>query len=114
MTEFVTYRGIQMAAGWPEEIRAAQLQTTLVIDGRTFQRIPYGREPGWPPGPRRECHDCAVLSGELHVPGCDMERCPSCRQQLITCSCEVEGRKRAEDEDEDEDFDQDVAPHFDE
>src|SRR6185295_4724314 len=44
MTEFVTYRGIQMAAGWPEEIRAAQLQTTLVIDGRTFQRIPYGRE----------------------------------------------------------------------
>lgn len=92
MSDFVVYRGVQMTADWPEKIREAQTQTTLVIGGQTFQRIPYGREPGWPRGPRRECHDCCVISGELHVPGCDMERCPSCRQQLITCLCDLEGR----------------------
>ena len=92
MPELIVYRGIQMSADWPEKIRAAQTQTTLVIGGRVFQRIPYGREPGWGLGPRRECHDCCVISGELHVPGCDMEQCPSCRQQLITCLCDLEGR----------------------
>jgi len=31
------------------------------------------------------CHDCDVKVGELHVLGCDMERCPICGNQLITC-----------------------------
>jgi hypothetical protein len=52
MSDFVVYRGVQMTADWPEKIREAQTQTTLVIGGQTFQRIPYGREPGWPRGPR--------------------------------------------------------------
>lgn len=92
MPKFVVFRGVEMTADWPEKIRAAQRETTLVIGGQTFQRIPYGREPGMR-GTRRECHDCSVISGELHVRGCDMERCPSCRQQLITCLCDVEGRE---------------------
>jgi hypothetical protein len=97
MPEFVVYRGIRMAEGWPEEIRAAQTKTTLVMDGQTFRRIPYGRERGWGPGPRRECHDCCVLSGELHVPGCDMERCPSCGGQLLTCGCQDEEEREQEE-----------------
>ena len=36
-----------------------------------------------------ECHDCDAKVGELHEPGCDMERCPICdpvdERQLITC-----------------------------
>jgi hypothetical protein len=35
----------------------------------------------------RRCHDCACLEGELHEPGCDMERCPFCGGQLLTCDC---------------------------
>jgi len=31
------------------------------------------------------CHDCGCKEGELHSPGCDMERCPLCGGQLITC-----------------------------
>src|SRR5688572_1703522 len=67
MPEYVVYRGVQMSEDWPEQIRAAQTKTTLVIDGKTIRRIPYGRERGWGPGhDRRPCHDCCAVSGELH------------------------------------------------
>ena len=36
------------------------------------------------------CHDCGALEGELHEYGCDMERCPFCGGQLITCDCAYE------------------------
>ncbi len=36
---------------------------------------------------RARCHDCDVLEGEIHELSCDMERCPFCGRQLITCGC---------------------------
>jgi hypothetical protein len=39
---------------------------------------------------RATCHDCGVREGQLHEPGCDMERCPFCGRQLITCGCAYE------------------------
>ena len=39
------------------------------------------------PHKRNRCGDCQVLEGELHLPGCDAERCPSCGGQRITCEC---------------------------
>jgi hypothetical protein len=35
----------------------------------------------------KRCHDCDCLEGELHDRGCDMERCPFCGGQLISCDC---------------------------
>jgi hypothetical protein len=35
----------------------------------------------------KKCHDCGCKHGEFHEPGCDMERCPFCLGQLITCDC---------------------------
>lgn len=31
------------------------------------------------------CGDCGARRGGLHHFGCDMERCPRCRWQLISC-----------------------------
>lgn len=33
------------------------------------------------------CGDCGVVEGQYHVPGCDLERCPFCSGQLISCEC---------------------------
>ena len=33
------------------------------------------------------CHDCRVQPGRLHQSGCDMEECPFCQGQLLTCGC---------------------------
>jgi len=37
------------------------------------------------------CHDCGILNnpGNVHHYSCDMERCPKCGLQLISCSCFV-------------------------
>jgi len=34
------------------------------------------------------CHDCGVEEGEIHHLMCDMEVCPWCGGQLISCGCE--------------------------
>ena len=90
---FVFYRDVEMSEDWPEKIRDAQAHTTYIVGGHQYPRIRYGRERSGKTGETRACHDCAVLPGEFHVPGCDMERCPVCRDQAISCGCDIEGRR---------------------
>lgn len=37
--------------------------------------------------PSGRCHDCNIVHGGNHHPGCDVERCPRCDGQLISCGC---------------------------
>ena len=47
--------------------------------GATYKAIPHD-------GPER-CHDCKARAGQYHHPGCDVEECPMCGGQLISCGC---------------------------
>jgi hypothetical protein len=63
----------------------------LSIDGQEFARLPFGTEQGFVDDAfERACHDCNVVVPQLHHPHCDMEQCPGCGGQLLSCDCEVE------------------------
>jgi hypothetical protein len=69
-----------------EMLAAGGCTAVFHLHGRPVRRCPYGAEPGWG-RPTRRCGDCGVLPGSLHHPGCDVERCPLCRRQAISCGC---------------------------
>ena len=89
MTEHkrIMYRGVPMMEGWPEKIDAAQKIDSYTLDGKHFRRVRYESEHEDWHADRIPCHDCRVVKGEFHVPGCDVEECPVCGGQLITCDC---------------------------
>lgn len=35
------------------------------------------------------CGDCGVHVGEKHLDMCDIERCPACGMQFISCDCGI-------------------------
>lgn len=67
-------------------------------DGERLRAIPFGEEQNIPFNrDEREhvhCGDCNVRPGARHHPGCDMEECPRCHGQRISCECLAEGDGR--------------------
>lgn len=55
--------------------------------------VPFGSETRFPGPLPAPCHDCGVQLGELHLRGCDIEECPVCGQQLISCGGHAEHRE---------------------
>lgn len=56
-------------------------------EGEKYDRLPYEKEPEYADVMPDVCHDCNAGLGKYHHFGCDMERCPKCHGQLITCDC---------------------------
>lgn len=61
--------------------------SALHLLGRPIDMIPYGRERGWGRTVPDRCGDCGVAHGGWHHPGCDLQRCPVCAGQMLSCGC---------------------------
>ncbi len=63
---------------------ASCVARVLVFDGQAYERRVADRRRLGPDG---RCGDCGVVEGGVHHYGCDLEECPSCGWQLLSCSC---------------------------
>ena len=71
---------------------------SIVISAVPYEPVRYGREPGCRKRPTTRCGDCGALPGNVHHHGCDMERCPKCGRQSISCGCLWAGEEHLDDE----------------
>ena len=63
-----------------------------LIKGKLYDPILFGNEDeDWVFGDRETatCGDCGCKVGEQHLKYCDIERCPCCELQLLSCDCGV-------------------------
>ena len=62
-----------------------------LILGKLYDPVKCGDENDWYEDATDEntsCGDCGCKLDEQHYMSCDIERCPACGMQLISCDCQ--------------------------
>ena len=77
--------GSNWQEGWQRDFKQAQAVTRFVINSQDYDRIRYGAEEEALKQPK--CDDCGAPRGTFHLLGCDIEQCPRCGGQAISCDC---------------------------
>mgnify|MGYP001625253174 FL=1 len=67
------------------------MKTKYLIKGKLYDPILFGDEDeDWVGAEENPtCGDCGVHVGEKHLDMCDIERCPACGLQFISCDCGI-------------------------
>ena len=76
------------------EFKRSQAIKSFRIAGRDFPRVACGYERGdYDEAIGDDCSNCGVPTGFLHMLPCDLEQCPRCQAQALSCGCTYEKRQ---------------------
>ncbi len=92
--DIVYFNDLFISKDLMKEIIQEQEKTHITINGKEYARVRYG-DPMEYAGFEVDikayliypCHDCKVIKGQIHLAGCDSERCPKCGGQLLFDDC---------------------------
>ena len=76
-----------------EMLDSTSCVTSLYLNSETGeekQPIRFGDETVFVIDKNKKCHDCRTYRGGIHHKSCDVEECPFCYSQLLSCDCGVE------------------------
>lgn len=74
--------------GYKKELDFNQKHSVLKDEqGVEFKRIKYSSVRNYTEKEYEYCGDCGAINDEYHVFGCDIEECPKCGGQLLSCEC---------------------------